>query len=52
MPWLTRRLADAPGPGRDLVLGGGALLSLPRRNFERAGLRLVPMGIGWQDGCP
>jgi hypothetical protein len=30
---------------------GGALFTPPRQNFERVGLRLVPMGIGWQDGC-
>jgi GNAT superfamily N-acetyltransferase len=51
MALLKRRLADAPDLGCDLVIGGSSLFSPPHRNFERAGLRLVPMGTGWRDGC-
>jgi GNAT superfamily N-acetyltransferase len=50
MALLKRRLADAPRFGCDLVIGGGSLFSPPHRNFERAGLRLVPLGTGWVDG--
>lgn len=50
MALLQRRLADARRFGCDVVVGGGRLFSPPHRNFERAGLRLVPMGTAWQDG--
>jgi hypothetical protein len=50
MALIRRRLADAPYFGCDLVMGGGSLYSTPHRNFERAGLRLVPQGTGWVDG--
>jgi GNAT superfamily N-acetyltransferase len=50
MALLKRRLADAPRFGCNLVIGGGSLFSPPHRNFERAGLRLVPLGTGWVDG--
>jgi GNAT superfamily N-acetyltransferase len=49
MALLQRRLADAPAFGCDLVIGGGSLFSTTHRNFERAGLRLVPLGSGWAD---
>lgn len=49
---IERRMADAPTFGCDLVLGGGSLFSTTHRNFERAGMRLVPLGFGWSDAPP
>ena len=49
MALIQRRLKDAPALGCELVIGGGSLFSAPHRNFERAGLRLVPLGSGWAD---
>ena len=46
---IRRRLADAPGLGCDLALGGGGMNTITYRNFERAGLRLIPMGMQWGD---
>ncbi len=46
---IDRRIADAPSFGCDLVIGGGSLFSTTHRNFERAGLRLVPVGSVWTD---
>ena len=46
---LARRIADAPAFGCDLIIGGGSLFSTTHRNFERAGMRLVPLGSGWTD---
>ncbi len=44
---IRRRLADAPRLGCDLALGGGSMNTTTYRNFERAGLRLIPMGMHW-----
>ena len=44
---IRRRLADAPASGCDLVLGGGSMATTTYRNFERAGLRLIPTGMHW-----
>ncbi len=44
---IRRRLADAPGLGCDLALGGGSLGTTTYRNFERAGLRPLPVGMSW-----
>ena len=49
MALIRRRLADAPGLGCDLALGGGSLGTTTYRNFERAGLRLLPTGMSWGD---
>ena len=49
---IRRRIADAPGLGCDLVLGGDAPGSTSFRNFERAGLRLVPTGFAWKEYPP
>jgi len=49
MALIRRRLADAPALGCDLVLGGGSMGTTTYRNFERAGLRLIPMGMHWTD---
>lgn len=49
MALIRRRLADAPALGCDLVLGGGSMGTTTYRNFERAGLRLIPMGMQWTD---
>ena len=46
---IRRRLADAPALGCDLVLGGGSMGTTTYRNFERAGLRLIPTGMQWRD---
>ena len=46
---IRRRLADAPALGCDLMLGGGGMDTITYRNFERAGLRLIPMGMHWTD---
>ena len=46
---LRRRIADAPRFGCDLVIGGGSLFSTTHRNFERAGLHLIPTGSSWRD---
>ena len=47
MALIRRRLADAPTLGCDLVLGGGSMGTTTYRNFERAGLRLIPTGMHW-----
>lgn len=47
MALICRRLSDAPGLGCDLTLGGGSMDTTTYRNFERAGLRLLPMGVSW-----
>ena len=47
---IRRRLADASGLGCGLVLGGGRPGTITYRNFERAGLRLLPTGMHWADG--
>jgi len=44
---IRRRLAEAPGLGCDLVLGGGSLGTTTYRNFERAGLRPLRAGMSW-----
>ncbi len=44
---IRRRLADAPALGCDLALGGGSMGTTTFRNFERAGLRLIPTGMHW-----
>ena len=44
---IGRRLADAPVLGCDLALGGGSMGTTTYRNFERAGLRLIPTGMHW-----
>ncbi len=44
---IRRRLADAPGLGCDLVLAGGSPGMTTYRNFERAGLRLIPSAMCW-----
>lgn len=46
---IARRVADAPALGCDLILGGGSPGTICYRNFERAGLRLVPTGSLWQE---
>lgn len=46
---IQRRLADAPALGCDLVLAGGSPGSTTFRNFERAGLRLIPAGVSWSE---
>ena len=46
---IRRQLADAPGLGCDLALGGGSAGTSTYRNFERAGLRLLPTGMQWGD---
>jgi len=46
---IRRRLAEAPALGCDLALGGGSMNTTTYRNFERAGLRLIPMGMHWTD---
>ena len=45
---IRRRLADAPALGCGLVLGGGSPGETTYRNFERAGLRLIPIGMTWK----
>ena len=45
---IRRRLADAPALGCDMVLGGGSMGTTTYRNFERAGLRLIPTGMHWR----
>jgi GNAT superfamily N-acetyltransferase len=49
MALIRRRIADAQDLGCDLILGGGSLGSPPYRNFERAGLRLIPTAMTWGD---
>jgi len=44
---IRRRLADALALGCDLVLGGGSMGTATYRNFEGAGLRLIPTGMHW-----
>lgn len=44
---IRRRIRDAPGLGCDLVVGGGSMGETTYRNFERAGLRLIPTGMNW-----
>ena len=46
---IRRRLADAPRLGCDLALGGGSPGTTTYRNFERAGLRLIPAGMHWSE---
>lgn len=46
---IDHRIADAPSLACDLIIGGGALFSTTHRNFERAGMQLVPLGSGWAD---
>lgn len=45
--FIRRRLTDASALGCDLVLGGGSMGTTTYRNFERAGLRLIPTGMHW-----
>ena len=49
---IRRRLADASLLGCDLVLGGGSPGESTYRNFERAGLRLIPTGMAWRLAAP
>ena len=49
---IRRRLADAPALGCDLVLAGGTPGTTTYRNFERAGLRLIPTGMSWRNSNP
>ncbi len=46
---IRRRIADAAELGCDLVLGGGSPGTTTFRNFERAGLSLVPQGMVWKE---
>ncbi len=46
---IRRRLADALALGCDLALGGGSAGTTHYRNFERAGLHLIPTGMHWTD---
>lgn len=50
MALLRHRLAVAPSLGIDLVIGGGRCFTTTHRNFERAGMRLIPMGSAWTYG--
>lgn len=47
---IRHRIGDAPSLGCDLILGGGSPGTTYYRNFERAGLRLVPTGSVWVEG--
>ena len=47
MALIRRRIEDAPSLGCDLILGGGSPGTTYFRNFERAGLCLVPTGPAW-----
>ena len=49
---IRRRLADATSLSCDLVLGGGSPGESTYRNFERAGLRLMPTGMAWGLAAP
>jgi len=49
---IRQRIADAAGLGCDLILGGGSPGTTYYRNFERAGLRLVPTGTVWKEISP
>lgn len=44
---IRARLAAAHAAGCRLALGGGRLFSPPRRNFERCGFGLLPLGMSW-----
>ena len=46
---IRRRIADAVSIGCTLVLGGGSPGATEYRNFERAGLRLIPSGSVWRE---
>jgi len=46
---IRQRIADAAGLGCDLVLGGGSPGTTYYRNFERAGLSLVPTSMVWKE---
>jgi len=50
MALIRRRIDDALSLGCDLILGGGSPGTTYYRNFERAGLRLVPTGSAWGEG--
>lgn len=52
MALIHQRIADAPALGCDLVLGGGRPGTTTYRNFERAGLRLIPTGSTWRKTDP
>lgn len=49
MALIRQRIADAPGLGCDLILGGGRPGTTTYRNFERAGLHLIPTGSAWRE---
>lgn len=44
---IRQRIIDAPALGCDLVLGGGSPGTTTYRNFERAGMHLIPTGSSW-----
>ena len=46
---IQRRIADAAELDCDLILGGDSPGTTPFRNFERAGLHLVPTGMVWKE---
>ncbi len=46
---IRQRIADAAEQGCDLILGGGSPGTTCFRNFERAGLHLVPTGMVWKE---
>ena len=46
---IRRRLSDALSFGCDLVVGGNSPETTAFRNFERAGLRLIPSGSTWRE---
>jgi hypothetical protein len=49
MSLIRRRLVDAHTLDCDLILGGSTPSTPEYRNFERAGLRLVPCGSVWRE---
>ena len=46
---IQRRIADAPALGCGLVLGGSSPGTTEYRNFQRAGLQLIPTGSIWRE---
>ena len=46
---IQQRLRDASSLGCSLVVGGGSPGTTTFRNFERAGLRLIPSGSVWRE---
>jgi GNAT superfamily N-acetyltransferase len=44
---LVHRIHQARALGADFIIGGGGLFTTTHRNFERVGMRLIPLGTGW-----